>query len=113
MTSLSFKFLQFSASLKRINKRYKLVNQNEVMILEAVLAAHAEKVDFSVLDLILLSEIASQATLHSVMSNLITKKLIKTELSKEDRRRKYVIPTKLGFDWLQDCTDLLCSTAKK
>ena len=113
MSQSNIKFLQFSASIRRINKRYKLVDQKEAFVLEAVLAAHAEKVDFSVLDLILLNEIASQATLHSVMSNLITKKLIKTELSKEDRRRKYVIPTKLGFDWLQDCTDLLCSTAKK
>ena len=109
----SIKFLQFSASIRRINKRYKLVDQKEEFVLEAVLAAHAEKVDFSVLDLILLNEIASQATLHSVMNNLIAKKLIKTETSKEDRRRKYVTPTKLAFDWLQDCSDLLCSTAKK
>ena len=82
-------------------------------MLEAVLSAHAEKVNFSVLDLILLNEIASQATLHSVMSNLITKKLIKAEASKEDRRRKYVIPTKLALEWLQDCSDLLCSAPKK
>jgi hypothetical protein len=113
MTPSCFKFLQFSASIRRINKRYKLADQKEVMVLEAVLAAHAEKVSFSVLDLILLNEIASQATLHSVMKGLVVKKLVKTELSKEDGRRKYVLPTKLAFDWLQDSSDLLCSSAKK
>ena len=107
------KFLQFSASVRRINKRYKLIDYKEVMVLEAVLVAYVEKVSFSVLDLILLSEIASQATLHSVMKGLVAKKLIKTELSKEDARRKYVLPTKIAFDWLQDSSDLLCSSAKK
>jgi DNA-binding MarR family transcriptional regulator len=113
MSSSPFRFLHFSASLRRINKRYKLADQKEVLVLEAVLAAYAEKVNFSVLDLILLNEIASQATLHSVMSNLITKKLIKAEASKQDRRRKYVAPTKLAHEWLHDCSDLLCSTPKK
>jgi len=113
MSPSCFKFLQFSTSRRRINKRYKLADQKEVMVLEAVLAAHSEKVDFSVLDLILLNEIASQATLHSVMKHLIAKKLIKSELSKEDRRRKYVVPTKLALEWLQDSADLLCSAAKK
>ena len=113
MSSSHYKLLQFSASLRRINKRYKLANYKDVLVLEAVLSAYAEKVNFSVLDLILLDEIASQATLHSVMNHLITKKLIKAEVSKEDRRRKYVVPTKLALEWLKDCSDLLCSAAKK
>ena len=55
------KYLQFSNSIKRINKRYKLTENKQVMVLEAVLSSYAENVHLSVLDLILMNEIASQA----------------------------------------------------
>ncbi len=76
-------------------------------MLEAVFNAYLDNVEFAVLDLILLNEIASQATLHSVMKGLIIKKLIKTETCKHDGRRKNVLPTKLGLAWLKDSTELL------
>ena len=82
-------------------------------MLEAVLNAHAEGVNLSVLDLILMKEIASQATLHSITRLLIDSKLIKTEVCKIDARRKYVSPTKLGISWLNDCSEVLASTANK
>ena len=40
---LSFKFLYFSQSIRKINKRYKLTNHKQVMVLEAVLSAYVEK----------------------------------------------------------------------
>ena len=113
MSETSFKYLHFSSSIRRINKRYKLAEYKQVMVLEAVLAAHAEGVTLSVLDLILMKEIASQATLHSITKSLIDSKLIKTDVCKNDARRKYVSPTKLGLAWLNDCSELLASTAKK
>lgn len=113
MSEASFKYLNFSNSIRRINKRYKLTEYKQVLVLEVVLAAHAEGVTLSVLDLILLKDIASQATLHSITKILIDSKLIKAEVCKDDARRKYVSPTKLGLSWLNDCTELLCSTAKK
>lgn len=113
MPDTSFKYLHFSSSIRRINKRYKLTEYKQVMVLEAVLAAHAEGATLSVLDLILLKEIASQATLHAITKLLIDSKLIKTDVCKVDARRKYVSPTKLGLAWLHDCSELLASTAKK
>jgi DNA-binding MarR family transcriptional regulator len=113
MSDSSFKFLHFSNSIRRINKRYKLTEYKQVMVLEAVLAAHAEGLTLSVLDLILIKEIASQATLHSITKRLIDSKLIKTDICKADARRKYVSPTKLGLSWLNDCSAALASTAKK
>jgi DNA-binding MarR family transcriptional regulator len=89
-----------------------LTEYKQVIVLEAVLTAHAENVTLSVLDLILLNEIASQATLHSITKHLIDIKLIKTELSKNDARRKYVLPTKLGIAWINDCSEILASAAK-
>jgi DNA-binding MarR family transcriptional regulator len=60
-----------------------------------------------------MKEIASQATLHSITRLLIDSKLIKTEVCKIDARRKYVSPTKLGISWLNDCSEVLASTANK
>lgn len=113
MSDSSFKFLHFSNSIRRINKRYKLTEYKQVVVLEAVLTAHAEGASLSVLDLILLKEIASQATLHSITKQLIDSKLIKTDVCKLDARRKYVSPTKLGLSWLNDCSEVLTSAAKK
>jgi DNA-binding MarR family transcriptional regulator len=113
MNETSFKYLDFSNSIRRINKRYKMTEYKQVVVLEAVLTAYAEGVTLSVLDLILMKEIASQATLHSITKLLIDLKLIKTEICKIDARRKYVSPTKLGISWLNDCSEILAATAKK
>jgi len=107
------KYLHFSNSIRNINRRYKLHDPKAVRVLEAVLAAHSEDNLFTVLDLILLKEIASQATLHSVMKTLVENKLIKTEVSKEDGRRKHVSPAKLGLAWLKECSEALCSPVRK
>jgi DNA-binding MarR family transcriptional regulator len=113
MSEHNVKYLHFSNSIRKINKRYKLTEYKQVMVLEAVLTAYAESVRLSVLDLILLKEIASQATLHSITKLLIELKLIKTEVCKVDGRRKYILPTKQGTSWLNDCSELLTSTLKK
>lgn len=102
-------YLHFSKSALELNKRYKIEDLKERLVLEAVVTAYVDEVDFGVLDLVLLDGIASQATLHNVMRGLIGKKLIKTLVSKKDARRKHVLPTKLGLAWLKDSADLLTS----
>jgi len=102
-------YLHFSKAVHKINRRYKINDPKELLVIEAVLDAHIEGVKFAVLDLILLKEIASQATLHSVMMGLILKKIIKTEVCQRDARRKYVLPTKHCLDWLKDCSELLAT----
>ena len=107
MSDFPANYLHFSKAVHRINKRYKINDSKELLVLQAVLDALNDGVEFAVLDLILLNEIASQATLHSVMMGLILKKIIKTEVCKRDARRKYVLPTKHGLAWLKDCSELL------
>jgi len=109
MSDFPANYLHFSKAVHRINKRYKINDSKELLVLESVLDAHIDGVEFAVLDLILLKEIASQATLHSVMMGLILKKIIKTEVCKRDARRKYVLPTKHGLTWLKDCSELLAT----
>ena len=109
MSDFPANYLHFSKAVHRINKRYKINDSKELLVLEAVLDAHNDGVEFAVLDLILLNEIASQATLHSVMMGLILKKIIKTEVCKRDARRKYVLPTKHGLAWLKDWSELVAT----
>jgi DNA-binding MarR family transcriptional regulator len=106
-------FLEFSKSTRKINKRYKINDCKELLVLEAVLGAYSDGVEFSVLDLILLGDIASQATLHSIMKTLILKKMIKTETCKRDARRKYVLPTRQGLSWLKDKDELLVASQNR
>lgn len=91
------KYLHFSDSINRINNSYQLFDHKQVKVLEAVLSAHAEGAMLSVLDVLLLKEIASQATLHLILKKLIALKLIKTQSCKKDARRKYIAPSNLGM----------------
>ena len=109
MSDFPSNYLHFSKAVHRVNKRYRINDSKELLVLEAVLDAHIDGVEFAVLDLILLNEIASQATLHSVMKGLILKKMIKTETCTRDGRRKFVLPTKHGLAWLKDCSELLAT----
>jgi len=113
MSKICFKYLHFSNALRKINKHYKLTDYKQVVVLETVLSAHSEGTRLSVLNLLLMKEIASQATLHSITKLLIDSKLIKTEVCKIDTRRKYVSPTNLGLSWLKDCSEALASAHKK
>ena len=109
MSQILTRYLEFSKSARKLNKRYKVSDAKEQLVLEAVMGAYIDGVEFVVLDLIFLNDIASQATLHSVMKALIFKKMIKAEICKRDGRRKYILPTKLGLSWLKESSELLTS----
>ncbi len=101
-------YLSLCDSIKDINHRYKVADK-EVMVLDIVVKKHLEQEQFRVLDLILLSQIASQATLHNVMTQLISKKLLETEPSLQDGRVKFVKPTTLALNRLAECDQAVMS----
>jgi len=104
-------YLSICDSIKDINHRYKVADK-EVMVLDVVVKKHMEQEDFRVLDLILLSQIASQATLHNVMTQLISKKLLETEPSLNDGRVKFVRPTALALSRLAECDSAINACAQ-
>ncbi len=104
-------YLSICDSIKDINHRYKVADK-EVMVLDVVVKKHMEQEDFRVLDLILLSQIASQATLHNVMTQLISKKLLETEPSLNDGRVKFVRPTALALSRLAECDSAIIACAQ-
>lgn len=113
MSKVFTNYLRFSRAAQEVDRFYKIYDHKERLILEIVLEAYLNNAVLGVLDLVLIEGIASQATLHSVMKALVTKKLIKTEVSKQDGRRKHVLPTKLGLAWLKDTSELFASSLKR
>jgi DNA-binding MarR family transcriptional regulator len=109
MPPLYLSYLHLASSIREVNKSYRLTDGKQVMVLEAILMAYSQDKPFSMLDLVLPNEIASQVTLHSIAKQLIQLKLIQAHTSTTDARRKYIHPTKLGLSWLDDCAKVLSS----
>lgn len=62
-------------------------------LLEAIAIAHSEGTVLTVTDAMALSAIASPATMHRKLTNLLDAKLIEQLFEGKNRRTKYLIPT--------------------
>lgn len=89
------KYFKYLAVLDKSNKKFKLSNDERLLLDVVATAKHAGKVMF-VKDLIMLNHIASQATLHKALSSLVDKGLLELKITKEDGRLKEVHLTKLA-----------------
>lgn len=92
--SAYIRFLNLIDKLDHINP-VKSLDSIELQLLNAVLLAAYSDQPLLVGDLIHLSQLGSQATLHGRIKNLVAMGYIKLETHQEDARKKYVIPTKL------------------
>lgn len=95
-------YLLAAKAITRINAKYG-VDAKEMYMLDVVLTAHYEKRSLRVLDLILMDEIASQATLHAIVKRLEKNGLVGLESDKADLRVKLVKPTVLAIKKLAEC----------
>ena len=96
-------YLDVQRNIKAINKRYKVEKNMEICLLNAVYEAYLGDNDIRVLDLLLLENIASQATLHAGIKSLVKKGLISMHSDPNDGRIKLVRPTKLALKRLHEC----------
>lgn len=62
-------------------------------LLEAIAIAHSEGTALTVTDAMALSAIASPATMHRKLTNLLDAKLIEQVFEGKNRRTKYLVPT--------------------
>ena len=100
------RFLNLIDVLDRINPGKKLDSTEESLLDKIVLSAHQGEV-MLVGDLISLSELGSQATLHGRLKNLRAMGLIDMA-AEDDGRKKHVVPTKLAmkrYDELSKCLE--------
>ena len=104
------RFLNLLDAIDRINPGKKLDSIEESLLNKIVLASVAKE---SVLvgDLISLSDLGSQATLHGRMKNLSAMGYIKMAVN-EDGRKKQVLPTKIALKRYEGISKCLEKAAK-
>ena len=104
------RFLNLLDAIDRINPGKKLDFIEESLLNKIVLASVAKQ---SVLvgDLISLSDLGSQATLHGRVKNLSAMGYIKMAAN-EDGRKKQVLPTKMALKRYEDISKCLEKAAK-
>ncbi|MGV0981794.1 MAG: MarR family transcriptional regulator [Polynucleobacter sp.] len=91
------KYLELLTSLDKSNKQLGLDGM-DVLLLNVIAKASAEKRILNVKDLLTLKEIASQATIHGRLKKLVDKKLVVLKANGGDARLKEVVLTKLAHN---------------
>jgi DNA-binding MarR family transcriptional regulator len=104
------RFLNLMDVLDRINPGKRLDSIEESLLDKIVLSFHAKQ---SVLvgDLISLSELGSQATLHGRLKNLSAMGYIKMAAN-EDGRKKEVVPSKIAIKRYEEISKCLEKAVK-
>jgi DNA-binding MarR family transcriptional regulator len=104
------RFLNLLEAINRINPGKKLDSIEESLLDKIVLASVAKQ-SILVGDLICLSDLGSQATLHGRLKNLSAMGYIKLA-NNEDGRKKQVLPTKITLKRYEDISKCLEKAAK-
>ena len=109
-SSCYIRFLNLINALDRMNPGKKLDSTEESLLDRIVLSFHAKQA-ILVGDLISISELGSQATLHGRLKNLSAMGYIKMAAN-EDGRKKEVIPTKIALKRYEEISKCLEKAAK-
>lgn len=88
------------------------LDATEIQLLEHILLAQHRNQQLLVGDLLKLSQIGSQATLHGRIKNLAVNGYVKLIADKEDGRKKFVEPTKLAVKYLSLMSEQLHKAVK-
>ena len=106
MSSAYIRFLNLIDALDRMNPG-RALDCLEIELLEYIMQQNVKSNSLLVGDLISLSHLGSQATLHGRLKNLSTLGYVKLLTDNADARKKLVIPTKLAMKYLQFMSDCL------
>ena len=109
-SSCYIRFLNLINALDRMNPGKKLDSTEESLLDRIVLSFHAKQA-ILVGDLISISELGSQATLHGRLKNLSALGYIKMAAN-EDGRKKEVVPTKIALKRYEEISKCLEKAAK-
>ena len=109
-SSCYIRFLNLINALDRMNPGKKLDSTEESLLDRIVLSFHAKQA-ILVGDIISISELGSQATLHGRLKNLSALGYIKMAAN-EDGRKKEVVPTKIALKRYEEISKCLEKAAK-
>jgi DNA-binding MarR family transcriptional regulator len=105
------RFLNLIDALDRMNPGRSL-DYIEIQLLEYIMQQDARKIPLLVGDIIAMSRLGSQATLHGRLKNLVAMGYIKLVEDKNDARKKSVTPSKLAVKYVQFMSDCLEKSLK-
>lgn len=111
MSSAYIRFLNLIDALDRMNPG-RALDCLEIELLEYIMAQNSKNNSLLVGDLIGLSHLGSQATLHGRLKNLSAQGYIKLISDKADARKKFVIPTQLTIKYVKFMSDCLEKSIK-
>ena len=109
-SSCYIRFLNLIDALDRMNPGKKLDSVEESLLDKIILSFH-ENQSILVGDLISLSELGSQATLHGRLKNLSALGYIKMAAN-QDGRKKEVVPSKMALKRYEELSKCLEKAAK-
>ena len=109
--SAYLRFLHCIDALDRMNPG-KSLDATETQLLNYVLLVASKGDQTLVGDLLQLSQLGSQATLHGRIKNLVAMGYVKLTTDKEDGRKKFVEPTKLAMKYEAYMSDCLTKAVK-
>ena len=109
-SSCYIRFLNLIDALDRMNPGKKLDSVEESLLDKIILSFH-ENQSILVGDLISLSELGSQATLHGRLKNLSALGYIKMGAN-QDGRKKEVVPSKMALKRYEELSKCLEKAAK-
>ena len=109
-SSCYIRFLNLINALDRMNPGKKLDATEESLLDKIVLSFHAKQA-ILVGDLISISDLGSQATLHGRLKNLSAMGYIKMAVNK-DGRKKEVVPTKIALKRYEEISKCLEKAVK-
>ena len=106
MPNAYIRFLNLIDALDYMNPG-RALDSLEIQLLGYIMQQDSRKIPLLVGELIGLSHLGSQATLHGRLKNLSALGYVKLVADKVDARKKSIIPTKLAIKYVQFMSDCL------
>ena len=94
MSQLYLRFLNFSRAVDIQKSPVKKIDSTALLLLNEIAVQHHDGKNITVTEAMLLSNIASPATIHRKLTELLESDLIEQVFEGKNRRTKYLVPTK-------------------
>ena len=94
MSQLYLRFLRIARGVDIQNIQVKKIDSTALLLLNEIAVQHYDGKNITVTQAMLLTKIASPATVHRKLNKLIEVSLIEQVFEGKNRRTKYLIPTK-------------------
>ena len=111
MKSVYLRFLALAHALDEGCERVSQLDETAKYLLEIISLRHHEGKSLNVTEAMALKSIASQATIHRKLDDLLELGLIEQMFEGKNRRTKYLAPTKFADDYFAKVAKAMVSSS--